>query len=778
MRRLEVLELAEGAVPVRVRHHRSVVLVVGAVGLDDQGPQLGDASGRIGRHRRSRPDHTARPGQGLSGSRQRLRAGSANVPRGVILSRLPLHPLLLAAFAVLSVYAENLTEVLPVDLGGPFGPLGLALLAAAALLVICSLVLRDWRRGAIVATAGVVVFAFFGRLAPELLGIGLSEHRQLVAWAVLVVGAIVFALRAKRRAADRHPDAQPVHAHPAGHDPVDHRALRVQPGRRQVHPTRLMPAGRSPRRGCPNRDIYLIVLDRYGSQWSLEHRFGITDNDLPGWLADQGFQVVPGARANYRATDFSLSSMLSMQMLDEYSIDPGRDSGDRTPPASRLERPAVAAFLKDNGYTYYQLGSWYGADPDQRARRRDPVVGACTPSSSRCSASRPSCRPSTGSSAYPRAAKATSSATRPGPARALPVPAAPAAAVRARAASSCSRTSCCRTRRTCSTPTATSSTQDDRARRSRRRDLYADQLAFANSQVQEAPSPRSSRVRPRRTPSSWSWATKARSCAATSTASIRSIRRLGIRFGVLGAYYLPDQPADFFPADHTSVNTFRGILSAYFGADLPPLPDRSFDWPDNQHIYDFHDITDQLPLPGSSAHPDGLDMPPMDTVDSRRTCGIRRTGGTRRPERVALRRGPAGWAAPAAGTASAAPPPPGSTRHFFGSCEGCRADRSRRRPRMTAGRGSPPPGGSQGRDQAHHPQDRDPEARPDRRRPPGAPPGPLGRACARRSGPGRSHDPQSCTATCRPRTRPRADHAPATCRPRTRPVPTTHPPHG
>ena len=43
-------------------------------------------------------------------------------------------------------------------------------------------------------------------------------------------------------------------------------------------------------------------------------------------------------------------------------------------------------------------------------------------------------------------------------------------------------------------------------------------------------------------------------------------------------------------------------------------PDRSYDWPDNTHIYDFQDITDRLPLPGSSAHPDGVDMPPMDTL--------------------------------------------------------------------------------------------------------------------------------------------------------------------
>ncbi len=184
------------------------------------------------------------------------------------------------------------------------------------------------------------------------------------------------------------------------------------------------------------------------------HRFGITDNDLPTWLADQGFQVVPGARANYRATDFSLSSMLSMQMLDEYSIDPGRDSGDRTFARSRLMRPAAAAFLKDNGYTYYQLGSWYGptqtnelADVTLSWERLDRVRVGPAPVDDPA-------RHRPGARAVPRA-RAMSSGTTPGPSRSSssgsssgcrPCP----------AASSCSPTSCCLTRRTCSTPTATS----------------------------------------------------------------------------------------------------------------------------------------------------------------------------------------------------------------------------------------------------------------------------------------------------------------------------------
>ena len=42
------------------------------------------------------------------------------------------------------------------------------------------------------------------------------------------------------------------------------------------------------------------------------------------------------------------------------------------------------------------------------------------------------------------------------------------------------------------------------------------------------------------------------------------------------------------------------LFSEYFGADFSRLPDRSFDWPDNDRLYDFRDVTDELPLPGSS----------------------------------------------------------------------------------------------------------------------------------------------------------------------------------
>ena len=75
----------------------------------------------------------------------------------------------------------------------------------------------------------------------------------------------------------------------------------------------------------------------------------------------------------------------------------------------------------------------------------------------------------------------------------------------------------------------------------------------------------------------------------------------GIRLGVLRAYYLPGLDVEV-PADDTGVNIFRILFREYFGADLPDLPNRSYTWPDNDHLYDFRDITDLLPLPGGPGY--------------------------------------------------------------------------------------------------------------------------------------------------------------------------------
>ena len=58
--------------------------------------------------------------------------------------------------------------------------------------------------------------------------------------------------------------------------------------------------------------------------------------------------------------------------------------------------------------------------------------------------------------------------------------------------------------------------------------------------------------------------------------------------------YLPGSDA-VVPQDITSVNTFRFLFGSVFGQDIDLLPNRSYTWPDNDHIYDFRDVTDEIP---------------------------------------------------------------------------------------------------------------------------------------------------------------------------------------
>jgi hypothetical protein len=522
-----------------------------------------------------------------------------------ILARVPLHPVLLAAFAVLSVYAGNLAEVLPIDLGGPTGPLVRAIVGATAALAVCALLFRDWRRGALVASAIVAAFALFGRVSSTL-DQAVPEDVQLIAWAALVVAAVVLAARIRGSLPTATLALNGFTLVLVGLTLltiIPYESSRVAAsGGGTVPSDQTIVATR-----VPDRDIYLIVLDRYGSDWSIEHRFGIAGDALPDWLATQGFQVYPGARANYRATDFSLASMLSMAMLDEYSITPGRTSGDRTYARSRLERPEVAAFLKDNGYTYYQLGSWYG--PTQTNELADVTLtwnedtefeAVLRESTMLPFIDRLVGRQAGEGDEYRDDARAAIEFQFRQLQRLPSVPGRKFVFAHVLLPH----------------PPYVFDANGDivvkhTAETVPERDLYQDQLAYADSQVRATV--QALLAGPdAQDPIVVLMADEGPFLCRNVDCVDDSQRRLGIRFGTLAAYYLPDQPPGFFADDHSHVNTFRGILSAYFGADLPPLPDRSYDWPDNDHLYDFIDVTDRLPLPGGANGPDGVDLPPME----------------------------------------------------------------------------------------------------------------------------------------------------------------------
>jgi hypothetical protein len=335
------------------------------------------------------------------------------------------------------------------------------------------------------------------------------------------------------------------------------------------------------------RDIWFLVFDRYGSADAIERRFGIADNDLYDWLRERGFQVPAQSHANYRATDFSLAATLNMQFLDTLTEEIGRTSGDRTPAQAMIADHAVGRFLRAQGYRYHHLGSWFEATRTNEIADENLTLGVTSefesvlddttivPAVKRVlgvTSAEPTFRDRVREGTLYQLRQLDRLTTAPGPkfvfAHML-VPHDPYVF----AADG-------------SVVTAEQEKSTDE------RDLYAAHLAYANAQI-KALVGRLLAVPEERRPiviiagDEGPLACQNVDCVGTSAEYFR------IRLGNLMALHLPGTDVTL-PETFTSVNIFRTVFREYFGADLPPLPDRSFTWPDNDSIYDFRDITDLL----------------------------------------------------------------------------------------------------------------------------------------------------------------------------------------
>ncbi len=507
------------------------------------------------------------------------------------LARLPLHPLLLAAYAVLFVYAANIDEVLPAEL---LWPLLIALAGAAVVLALCALLYRDLRRAALLASAIVLAVAFFGHLGSQLDEAVVGETVQLLAWAAFLAVAGIYAWRARASLPGVTSAFNVFGLVLVGIALVTiipaeaSRATRASEGER-IGDDIIAEATR-----LPERDIYFLVFDRYGSDWSIKQFFGL-ENDIYDKLAERGFQVLPGARATYRATDFSLASMLSLNTLDDLTDSVGRESSDRTPARAKLGDHEAGRFLRANGYDYYHLGAWYGPTRTNPIADDVRVWGTTTEFEQilRDASILPAIERLAGAVtedddfrnrhraealfAFRQLERIAAEPGRKFVFAHILLPHPPYGFDR-------------------DGGIVLKETEKEAMAEGRERDLYAEQLAFTNTKMLETIDTLLDRP-PQEQPIIVVTADEGPFLCGNTDCIDGTPETYGIRFGSLRGYYLPD--LDYrVPADDTGVNIFRMLFREYFGADLPDLPNRSYSWPDNDHLYDFRDVTDVLPLPG------------------------------------------------------------------------------------------------------------------------------------------------------------------------------------
>jgi hypothetical protein len=511
---------------------------------------------------------------------------------------LAVHPVLLGAYFVLFLYAQNLGLV---RLSEVVTPLAWAVAGAAVVMTVAALVMRDWRRGALVASAVVVAFMGYGHVA-ELAGEGVSEEFLLGGWGLFIAAAIGLAVFPRT----------PLGSLTTGLNVLTLVLLvftlsSIVPYNMQS-PARadsdeLAPTGLVPLR-TTQRDIFYLVFDRYGSQSALEAAFGITDNDLPDWLRDQGFIVAEHSRANYLRTTLSMASVLNLEHLHSIAGRMGPDSTDLRPLNESLQEHVVGRFLREQGYRYIHIGSWF--NPTRGARVADESMEADTTTefeavlyettalpliAEQLAGDEDEVMPPEDQKHLDHARFQLRAMQRvmgdPGPKFVLAHVLLPHDPYvfdeEGRYVSPAERA-------------------DEPAAQQFRRQLeytnreiraYVEQLLARPEnerpiiiiQADEGPYPE--RYEADQFGFDWDQATP---------------QELEAKFGIINAFYLPpepDQPADLpepYPTI-SSVNTFRLVLGRYFGLDLPYRPDTSYTSRTPRLVYDLTDVTDRLPEP-------------------------------------------------------------------------------------------------------------------------------------------------------------------------------------
>ncbi|MET0773381.1 MAG: hypothetical protein ABWZ82_09880 [Candidatus Limnocylindrales bacterium] len=294
----------------------------------------------------------------------------ATMARTGLLGRLrpfPFHPVLLAAYPVLFLFAQNLAEV---GVGETYQPILRAATVAIGITLLAGLLLRDLRRGALIASAVVVIWFAYGYI--EDLARPLAPSRDVLLGACLVV-LLAVALLAWRLRPGRIA-ALTTAVNVVALLLVAMTLIDIVPHQLSRGTIAASATGTDRPVAAPgSRDIWFLVFDRYGNEVALGDVAGV-DNDLPEWLEAQGFTVVRDAHANYGRTAMSLAATLNMTSLDDLATAKGPDSDDAEPFNEMLQDHEVGRFLQDHGYRYVHIGSWWAPTKTNRIADENPVL--------------------------------------------------------------------------------------------------------------------------------------------------------------------------------------------------------------------------------------------------------------------------------------------------------------------------------------------------------------------------------------------------------------------
>lgn len=268
------------------------------------------------------------------------------------IQRYPLHPIIFALYPILALLAFNISEV---AVSSGYRSLLVSLSASLILVAAFRLVYRDWRRAALVTTIILILFYSYGHVYIALKSINLGgfyifRHRTLIpAW--MVIGLVLF-WWISRKSLNLSTATSVLNVTGLFLLILPVYQLISYPLQNQMaqgniqNGSRILPlvVGDSP------PDIYYIILDGYGRSDVLKNEYGFDNSEFLNTLRDLGFYVADCSQSNYAQTQISLASSLNFDYLDALSNQFVPGSRDRGELGVLIKQNAVRKSLEVVGY--------------------------------------------------------------------------------------------------------------------------------------------------------------------------------------------------------------------------------------------------------------------------------------------------------------------------------------------------------------------------------------------------------------------------------------------
>ena len=278
----------------------------------------------------------------------------------------PWHTLLLGAYPVLFLFAQNVDDQVTLD---PLWlPLVVCVAGAGALLGIFYALRRNWGRAGLMASVVLAVFFSFGHVW-NVVQEYLDQRWVLAAiWVMLGGGLVALAWRGGSWV---KPASQALNVIVTllvllnvmgiGGYLAETRVFAGASG--EIPSVRVGDAGRP--------DVYYIVFDRYAGEETLREFYDFDNTPFLEALEERGFSVAHDSWANYFKTALSMFSTLTMEHIDPERWN-GSDPHTFGPIHAAFQaRMAVPATFKALGYEYAHIANWW--EPTSRNADADVI---------------------------------------------------------------------------------------------------------------------------------------------------------------------------------------------------------------------------------------------------------------------------------------------------------------------------------------------------------------------------------------------------------------------